>query len=76
VATCDEVQTDAPAYEGTERVVSYLTEELVRFGHNITLFPTADSETSAELKPMSPRAARSNPRLAAGSFEIRMLAEA
>jgi glycosyltransferase involved in cell wall biosynthesis len=35
-------------YGGTERVVSYLTEELVRLGHEVTLFATADSETSAE----------------------------
>jgi glycosyltransferase involved in cell wall biosynthesis len=36
-------------YGGTERVVSYLTEELVRQGHDVTLFGTGDSETSAEL---------------------------
>jgi Glycosyl transferases group 1 len=35
-------------YGGTERLVSYLTEELVRLGHEVTLFATADSETSAE----------------------------
>ena len=34
-------------YGGTERVVSYLTEELVRQGHRVTLFATADSRTSA-----------------------------
>ena len=32
-------------YGGTERVVSYLTEELVRQGHRVTLFATADSRT-------------------------------
>jgi glycosyltransferase involved in cell wall biosynthesis len=36
-------------YGGTERVVSYLTEELVRQGHEVTLFASADSETSAKL---------------------------
>jgi hypothetical protein len=36
-------------YGGTERVVSYLTEELVRQGHQVTLFASADSITSAEL---------------------------
>src|SRR3954469_13427307 len=33
-------------YGGTERVVSYLTEELIRLGHDVTLFASGDSETS------------------------------
>lgn len=45
-------------YGGTERVVSYLTEELVRLGHDVTLFATADSETEAELVACAPRALR------------------
>ncbi|MCC7048327.1 MAG: glycosyltransferase family 4 protein [Alphaproteobacteria bacterium] len=36
-------------YGGTERIVSYLTEELVRLGHDVTLFASADSVTSAKL---------------------------
>src|ERR1700730_16088943 len=36
-------------YGGTERVVSYLTEELVRMGHEVTLFASGDSETRARL---------------------------
>ncbi len=36
-------------YGGTERVVSYLTEELVRQGHDVTLFASGDSRTSARL---------------------------
>ncbi|MGH8728855.1 MAG: glycosyltransferase family 4 protein [Burkholderiales bacterium] len=36
-------------YGGTERVVSYLTEELVALGHDVTLFATADSKTRAGL---------------------------
>lgn len=36
-------------YGGTERVVSYLTEELVAQGHDVTLFASGDSETSARL---------------------------
>jgi len=36
-------------YGGTERIVSYVTEELVRRGHNVTLFASGDSETAAEL---------------------------
>jgi glycosyltransferase involved in cell wall biosynthesis len=36
-------------YGGTERIVSYLTDELVRLGHEVTLFASADSVTTAEL---------------------------
>src|SRR5438046_10755741 len=36
-------------YGGTERVVSYLIEELVRQGHDVTLFASGDSETKAHL---------------------------
>ena len=36
-------------YGGTERVVSYLTEQLVALGHDVTLFASADSMTSARL---------------------------
>ena len=45
-------------YGGTERVVSYLTEELVRLGHDVTLFASGDSETSARLVACAPRALR------------------
>jgi glycosyltransferase involved in cell wall biosynthesis len=45
-------------YGGTERIVSYLTEELVARGHEVTLFASADSRTSAELAPMTSRALR------------------
>jgi glycosyltransferase involved in cell wall biosynthesis len=48
-------------YGGTERVVSYLTEELVRQGHRVTLFATADSHTSAELVPILDGPLRGNP---------------
>ena len=41
-------------YGGTERVVSFLTEELVRLGHQITLFASADSRTTATLVPVCP----------------------
>jgi hypothetical protein len=36
-------------YGGTERIVSYLTEELVRLGHEVTLFASGDSITAAKL---------------------------
>jgi len=45
-------------YGGTEAVVSYLTEELVRQGHQVTLFASGDSQTAAELIPCAPRALR------------------
>jgi Glycosyltransferase Family 4 len=45
-------------YGGTERVVSYLTEELVRQGHEVTLFASGDSQTAAALVPMSGAALR------------------
>jgi hypothetical protein len=43
---------------GTERIVSHLAEELVRLGHEVTLFASADSITSAELAPCCNRALR------------------
>jgi glycosyltransferase involved in cell wall biosynthesis len=45
-------------YGGTERVISWLTEELVQVGHEVTLFASGDSETSGELVPVIPRALR------------------
>ena len=45
-------------YGGTERIVSYLTEELVRLGHDVTLFASGDSMTSAKLVGCVPRALR------------------
>jgi glycosyltransferase involved in cell wall biosynthesis len=47
-------------YGGTERVVSWLTEELVRLGHDVTLFASGDSLTTARLVPCCPRALRLN----------------
>jgi glycosyltransferase involved in cell wall biosynthesis len=45
-------------YGGTERIVSYLTEELVRMGHEVTLFASGDSITSAQLLGCVPTALR------------------
>jgi glycosyltransferase involved in cell wall biosynthesis len=45
-------------YGGTERIVSYLTEELVRMGHEVTLFASGDSITSAQLVGFVPTAIR------------------
>jgi glycosyltransferase involved in cell wall biosynthesis len=48
-------------YGGTERVVHYLTEELVKMGHDVTLFASGDSVTSAELFPVVNEALRLDP---------------
>ncbi|HET9530343.1 MAG TPA: glycosyltransferase family 4 protein [Blastocatellia bacterium] len=45
-------------YGGTERIVSFLTEELVRQGHEVTLFASGDSVTGAELVACSPKSLR------------------
>jgi len=45
-------------YGGTERIVSFITEELVRLGHDVTLFASGDSETAARLEAICPRALR------------------
>jgi glycosyltransferase involved in cell wall biosynthesis len=50
-------------YGGTERIVSYLTEELVRRGHDVTLFASGDSQTSARLEPGCEVALRLDPRV-------------
>ncbi|HEV2945783.1 MAG TPA: glycosyltransferase family 4 protein [Gemmataceae bacterium] len=47
-------------YGGTERIVSYLTEELVAQGHEVTLFASGDSRTKARLISPCPRSFRSN----------------
>jgi glycosyltransferase involved in cell wall biosynthesis len=49
-------------YGGTERIVSYLTEELVRAGHNVTLFASGDSVTTARLIAPCQRSLRKNER--------------
>ncbi|MGA8759825.1 MAG: glycosyltransferase family 4 protein [Stellaceae bacterium] len=48
-------------YGGTERVVSHLTEELVRQGHEVTLFASGDSRTKATLEAPCERALRLDP---------------
>ncbi len=49
-------------YGGTERVVSYLTEELVNMGHDVVLFASGDSHTAAELVPVCEKALRFDSR--------------
>src|SRR5262245_60010712 len=50
-------------YGGTERVASYLTEYLVRLGHNVTLFASGDSVTSARLVSCATTALQLNPKV-------------
>jgi len=50
-------------YGGTERIVSYLTEELVHLGHEVTLFASDDSFTSANLVSCVPQALRLDPNI-------------
>src|ERR1700746_2340734 len=45
-------------YGGTERVIHWLTEELVALGHEVTLYASGDSVTSARLEAVWPRALR------------------
>jgi glycosyltransferase involved in cell wall biosynthesis len=52
-----------PLYGGTERIVSYLTDELVRQGHEVTLFATADSVTDAKLVGCAPMGLRLDRRV-------------
>jgi glycosyltransferase involved in cell wall biosynthesis len=48
-------------YGGTERIVAYLTDELVAMGHEVTLFASGDSSTTATLEPGCARALRLDP---------------
>jgi glycosyltransferase involved in cell wall biosynthesis len=60
-------------YGGTERVVSYLTETLVELGHDVTLFASGDSVTSAELVPVSEHSLRSEPDFVCAAWHTLML---
>ena len=62
-------------YGGTERVVSYLTEELVRMGHDVTLFASGDSQTSATLEAIWPVALRFDPTLRDFTAPLMLLLE-
>ena len=64
-------------YGGTELVVSMLTEELVRRGHDVTLFGSGDSETSGKLVSVTPEALRTmgEPARRWHAYDIRLLME-
>src|SRR5215213_2248486 len=63
-------------YGGTERVVSWLTEELVDLGHEVTLFASADSKTRGNLVPVWPRALRLHRRAVDPAAACSVLLEA
>ncbi|MEO7002354.1 MAG: glycosyltransferase family 4 protein [Ktedonobacterales bacterium] len=60
-------------YGGTERVVANLTEALVQLGHDVTLFASGDSHTSAQLVPMLPEALSFNSSVDAVAYHIALL---
>ena len=60
-------------YGGTERVVSWLTEELVAQGHEVTLFASGDSQTAAKLVPIVPRGLRLHGIHDSTPYNMRML---
>lgn len=62
-------------YGGTERVVHALTEALVQLGHDVTLFASRDSQTSARLVPMVRRAINFDPIVDATAYHVAMLEE-
>jgi glycosyltransferase involved in cell wall biosynthesis len=63
-------------YGGTERVVSYVTEELVRRGHQVTLFASGDSQTGAKLVPGCPQSLRLAGKPELGAFlQLPMLSD-
>lgn len=65
-----------PTYGGTELVVSLLTEELVRRGHEVTLFASGDSITTAQLESVHPQALRLDPTVKeAAIYEMLQLSQ-
>ncbi|AKG20347.1 glycosyltransferase family 4 protein [Calothrix sp. 336/3] len=63
-----------PAYGGIELVVALLTDELVRRGHEVTLFASGDSTTLAQLESVHPRALRLDPTVKeCGIYEMLQL---
>ncbi len=70
-----QVATPPTRYGGTERVISCLTEGLVRLGHEVTLFATGDSQTSARLVPGIREAINFASDVDAGAYHLAMLEE-
>jgi glycosyltransferase involved in cell wall biosynthesis len=70
-----QVAVPPTGYGGTERVVHSLTEALVRLGHEVTLFATADSKTNARLVPMLDKANFFDPAIDIPAYHVAMLNE-
>ncbi len=68
-----QVSVPPKAYGGTERVVANLAESLVRAGHEVTLFASGDSQTSARLVAPIPHALGFDPEIDAQAFQLAML---
>jgi glycosyltransferase involved in cell wall biosynthesis len=62
-------------YGGTERLIHNLTETLVQLGHDVTLFASGDSQTSARLIAPVAEAFNFNPAIDARAYQMAMLAE-
>jgi len=69
------VATPPTSYGGTERIIAGLTEELVRQGHEVTLFATGDSRTSARLVACAPKALGFDHVFETGAAHVAMLAQ-
>ncbi len=65
--------TPPHAYGGTERVIHNLTESLVQLGHEVTLYATGDSKTSARLVPGLRKAVNFDPDIEINAYHIAML---
>src|SRR5215469_15040815 len=78
IAQIAPLQTATPphTYGGTERVVHNLTESLVQLGHEVTLFATGDSQTSARLVPGIAAAVNFDPDIEVNAYHTAMLEEA
>ena len=64
-----EEQVPPPKYGGTELVVSNLTEELIKRGHQVTLLASGDSVTKARLVPIFKKAVRTDANIGANSLK-------
>src|SRR5215831_5696786 len=60
-------------YGGTERIVSYLTEELVAAGHDVTLFASGDAQTTARLVAGCERSLRLAECVETNTWHVRMI---
>lgn len=69
------VATPPHGYGGTERIISGLTETLVKQGHEVTLFATGDSRTSARLVACTPKALGFEHIFESGASHTAMLAQ-